>query len=343
MEKLKYSQICQRESDILRIVVEEYISNNKPIGSNYIKLKHDIPYSPATIRSIFADLEKLGFLQHAYTSSGRIPTDIGYRYYVDNFINTKKLKTGFIKNIEKQLLSISSNVDDLMQETALLLANLSGLFGVVVISDVRKSILTEIELISLASNKIMMVLALKSGIIKSLVLNMDIVVNPKDLEVVNRILRERLIGHSIDTIQASVSDLLKNSKLPKHQIIQIIFNHPLLPFQLNRNNKFYTSNYNRLLQYPEFKESNIIQRTILGLDEKHIKQILSKYNIKEDLITVIGNETENELLNHCAVVASNFESDFINGKLGILGPTRIPYKKVIRILKEFVEIMPNVC
>ena len=122
----------------------------------------------------------MGFLSHTYTSSGRVPTDIGYRYYVDNFINHDTLKTGLTENIEKQLLSISSNVDDLMQETALMLAKISGLFGVVIISGVRRSILTEIELIQLSTEKIMMVIALKSGMIKSLVLNLDISVSPND-------------------------------------------------------------------------------------------------------------------------------------------------------------------
>ena len=150
MEKLKYAQLNERESDILRIVVEDYISENKLIASNYLKTKYKIPFSSATIRSIFAKLEKMGFLSHTYTSSGRVPTDIGYRYYVDNFINHDTLKTGFTENIEKQLLSISANVDDLMQETALMLAKVSGLFGVVIVSGVRRSILTEIELIHLS-------------------------------------------------------------------------------------------------------------------------------------------------------------------------------------------------
>jgi len=343
MEKLKYAQLNERESDILRIVVEDYISENKLIASNYLKTKYKIPFSSATIRSIFANLEKMGFLSHTYTSSGRVPTDIGYRYYVDNFVNPDTLKTGFIDNIEKQLLSISSNVDDLMQETALMLAKVSGLFGVVIVLGVKRSILTEIELIHLSSDKIMMVIALKSGMIKSLVLNLDISVSPNDLNIVNRILRERLIGRSIEEIQSTISELLKNSLLPKHEIIQIIFKHPLLPFQLNRNNQLYTSSYQELMDYPEFQEYEIMQKTISGLGEKHIKNILSKDQIDQNLITIIGNEGENDLLNHCSIVASSFESENITGKLGIFGPTRIPYKNIIRILKEFVEIMPNVC
>jgi len=343
MEKLKYIHLNARESDILCIVVEEYISENNPVASNYIKLKYRIPFSSATIRNTFAKLESLGFLSHAYTSSGRIPTDIGYRYYVDKFIDLENVNTIIDENIEKQLLSISANVDDLMQKTALMLSKVSGLFGVVIVSEVRRSILTEIELISLASDKIMMVIALKSGMIKSLVLSLDITVSPQDLDIVNRILRERLIGKSIQEIQSSISDLLNNSSVPKHEIIQIIFEHPLVPFQLNRNNKLYTSTYQNLLEYPEFHEHEIMQKTILGLEEKHIKPILSNKDSNDKLITVIGNETNNELLNHCSIIASSFESEFIKGKLGLFGPTRIPYKNVISILKEFVEIMPNVC
>jgi len=343
MDKLQYSQLNERESNILRIVIEEYIAVNQPVASNNIKLKYNIPFSPATIRNILARLEYFGFLSHAHTSSGRIPTDLGYRYYVDQVINHDEVKTGLFEDVQEQLLSVSANVDELMQGTALILAKVSGLFGVVIISEVRKSILTEIELVSLSSDKLMMVIALKSGLLKSLVLNLDISVSPSDINIVNRILRERLIGLSVDEIQASITDLLKSNNVPKHEIIQIIFQHPQLPFQLNRNNQLYMSSYKGLLSYPEFQKYETLQKTISGLDEKHIKHILSNNVLEKNMLTIIGNESENDLLNHCSIIASGFDSDSITGKLGIFGPTRIPYKNIIRILKEFVEIMPNVC
>ena len=343
MDKLQYSQLNERESNILRIVIEEYIAVNQPVASNNIKLKYNIPFSPATIRNILARLEYFGFLSHAHTSSGRIPTDLGYRYYVDQVINHDEVKTGLFEDVQEQLLSVSANVDELMQGTALILAKVSGLFGVVIISEVRKSILTEIELVSLSSDKLMMVIALKSGLLKSLVLNLDISVSPSDITIVNRILRERLIGLSVDEIQASITDLLKSNNVPKHEIIQIIFQHPQLPFQLNRNNQLYMSSYKGLLSYPEFQKYETLQKTISGLDEKHIKHILSNNVLEKNMLTIIGNESENDLLNHCSIIASGFDSDSITGKLGIFGPTRIPYKNIIRILKEFVEIMPNVC
>ena len=342
MDKLQYNLLNERESNILRIVVEDYIAENQPVASNNIKVKYNISFSPATIRNILAKLEYLGFLSHAYTSSGRIPTDLGYRYYVDQIIVYDEMETDLIENVREQL-SVSANVDELMQGAALMLAKISGLFGVVIISEVRKSILTEIELVSLSSDRLMMVIALKSGLLKSLVLNLDISVSPNDISIVNRILRERLIGLSVDEIQASISDLLKNTNVPKHEIIQIIFQHPQLPFQLNRNNQLYMSSYKGLLSYPEFQEYETLQKTISGLDEKHIKHILSDDVLDKNMLTIIGNEGENDLLNHCSIIASRFESDSITGKLGIFGPTRIPYKNIIRILKEFVEIMPNVC
>jgi len=343
MDKLQYNQLNERESNILRIVIEDYIAENQPVASNNIKLKYNLPFSPATIRNILARLEYFGFLSQAHTSSGRIPTDLGYRYYVDQVINHDEMETGLFENVQEQLLSVSANVDELMQGTALILAKVSGLFGVVIISEVRKSILTEIELVSLSSDKLMMVIALKSGLLKSLVLNLDISVSPSDINVVNRILRERLIGLSVDEIQASITDLLKNNNVPKHEIIQIIFQHPQLPFQLNRNNQVYMSSYKGLLSYPEFQKYETLQKTISGLDEKHIKHILSSNVLEKNMLTIIGNESENDLLNHCSIIASGFDSDSITGKLGIFGPTRIPYKNIIRILKEFVEIMPNVC
>ena len=343
MDKLNYCILDKRESNILRIVIEDYIADNRPVASNNIRVKYKLPFSPATIRAILAKLENYGLLSHTFTSSGRIPTDLGYRYYVDNVIVHDETESESYENIFEQLLGISANVDELMQGTALMLAKVSGLFGVVIVSEVHKSILTEIELVSLSSDKIMMVIALKSGLLKSLVLNLDISISANDIVIVNRILRERLIGLNVNEIQVSISDLLKNYNSPQHEIIQIIFQHPQLPFQLNRNNRLYMSSYKGLLSNPEFQEYEILQKTISGLDEKHIKRILSNENLDKDMLTIIGNESENDLLNHCSIIASRFESDSIAGRLGIFGPTRIPYKNVFRILKEFVEIMPNVC
>jgi heat-inducible transcriptional repressor len=343
MDNLKYSILGERDSGILRIVIEDYIAKNRPVASNNIKVKYKVPFSTATIRAILAKLENHGLLSHAFTSSGRIPTDLGYRYYVDNVIGHDKTESESYENIFEQLLNVSSNVDELMQGTAQMLAKVSGLFGVVIVSDVRRSILTEIELVSLSTDRIMMVIALKSGLLKSLVLNLDISISANDIAIVNRILRERLIGLSVDDIQISISDLLKNNTSPQHEIIQIIFQQPQLPFQLNRNNRLYMSSYKGLLSNPEFQKHDILQKTISGLDEKHIKSILSNKNLDKNMLTIIGNESENDLLNHCSIIASRFESDSITGKLGIFGPTRIPYKNVFRILKEFVEIMPNVC
>jgi heat-inducible transcriptional repressor len=93
MDKLQYNHLNERESNILRIVIEEYIAVNQPVASNNIKVKYNIPLSPATIRNSLAKLEYLGFLSHAYTSSGRIPTDLGYRYYVDQVINYDEMET----------------------------------------------------------------------------------------------------------------------------------------------------------------------------------------------------------------------------------------------------------
>lgn len=343
MDKPKYTLLNERESNILRIVIEDYIAENRPVASNYIKVKYNISVSPATIRNILARLEYFGFLSQAHTSAGRMPTDLGYRYYVDNVISHDETETILFEDVREQLLSVSANVDELMQGAALILAKVSGLFGVVIISEVRKSILTEIEIVSLSSDRLMMVIALKSGLLKSLVLNLNISVSPKDITIVNSILRERLIGLSVDEIQSSITDMLKNPNVPKHEIIQIIFQHPQLPFQLNRNNQLYMSSYQGLLSHPEFQEYEILQKTISGLDEKNIKHILSNTILEQNMLTIIGNESENDLLNHCSIIASPFESDFIVGKLGIFGPTRIPYKNIIRILKEFVEIMPDVC
>jgi len=331
-----------RDQLILKSVIEKYIELNHPIGSKYLHTTIYKDISPATIRNSLAMLESFGLLTHTYVSSGRIPTDLGYRYYVDKLLATEIEIQELNPMIMHKLMDMSDNIENLMQATAGMLAKISRLFGIVVISGVQSSILTEIEVIPLSSDRVMVVMALESGLLRPIVLNLNVAISETQIETVNLILRERLVGLPLQEIQETVKGRLRDTSIFEHEIVQILWKKPNSIFNLAANDLVYTSSYRELLNYPEFQDSEILQRTIRGLQTENLTKFLPPPEENERVHTIIGSEIDEELLSHCSVLSSTFLGKSYNGYLAILGPTRIPYKNIKAVLKAFVEIIPHV-
>ena len=171
MNHIDHIHLTKRETEIFQLTVEEYILKNRPIGSEYLRNHFHLNISPATIRNALAALESKGLIKQPFTSSGRIPTDLGYRYYVDHLMEDSSSYADSVDEWSSALNKLSLNIEELMQATATMLAKATKLFGVVLVSEVQQGILRNIECIPLSSDRIMVVLAMDSGIIRSMVFN----------------------------------------------------------------------------------------------------------------------------------------------------------------------------
>jgi heat-inducible transcriptional repressor len=335
-------ELSSRDCLILKSVIEKYIEFNHPISSKYL---HDTIFqeiSPATIRNSLSMLESKGLLMHTHVSSGRVPTDLGYRYYVDELLSIEADIHEYDAKILDKLQDMADNIDNLMQATAGMLAKLSQLFGIVIISGVRKSILSEIEIVPLSSERVMVVLALESGLIRSIVLNLKVAVDTNQINAINLILRERLVGLPLREIHRTIEGRLRDTNIFEHEIVQILWQKPHTVFSLAEKDLVYTSSYGELLNYPEFQDSDILKRTINALQAPNLQNLLKHKNEHDIVHTAIGSEIEDRHLRHCSVLSTNFLGKSYNGHLAILGPKRIPYKDIKSVLKAFVEIIPNV-
>ena len=205
-------QLNDRENLILKTTIEDFISSGVPISSQKLYQRYFHSISPATIRNTLAALEKKGLLKHMHTSSGRLPTDSGYRYYVDTLIQDNTSMIDEYDNVSNKLSAVADNLEDLLQATALMLGKISHLFGVVMVSHQQRSILTDIELVQMASDRIMVVLALKSGFLRSIVLNLDLAIKDSVLEIINQALKDRLLGLSLDEIQDTILDRMRETE-----------------------------------------------------------------------------------------------------------------------------------
>ena len=275
-------ELNDRENLILKTTIEDFISSGIPISSQKLYQRYFHSISPATIRNTLAALEKKGLLKHMHTSSGRLPTDSGYRYYVDTLIqeNTTSMIDEY-DNVSSRLSAVADNLEDLLQATALMLGKISRLFGVVMVSHQQRSILTDIELVQMASDRIMVVLALKSGFIRSVVLNLNLAIKDSVLEVINQALKERLLGLSLDEIQDTILDRMRETDVYDHEIVQVLIQNSDKHFVISGDKLIYTSSFSQLLDYPEFHEIKKLQTLMTYFNEESLEGYFDKYLIAD--------------------------------------------------------------
>jgi heat-inducible transcriptional repressor len=179
MLSINIPDLTDREATILSAVVECYIESGIPVSSGYLTKNCGLNISSATIRNAMFSLEQKGYLTHLHTSSGKIPTDTGYRFYVNIIQEYQVLDSQISKKIEQELLIISDNVDELLDATAFMLAKVSHMFGIILVSGYQKSILSDIELVVLDGNRVVLVLAMDTGSVESIVMNPNLTIPSK--------------------------------------------------------------------------------------------------------------------------------------------------------------------
>jgi len=336
-------EISPREQHVLKAVIEDYILTNVPIGSNFLKNNHSFNCSPATLRHTMANLEQKQLLTHTYTSSGRIPTDFGYRYYVDHLMEQKDAGLASYEKIEQELASISTNLSELLQTTAAMLSKISHLFGISMLIQFDRSILNEIELVSLSTDRVMVILGMKSGVVRSIVLNLNLSVKEGDLNKITALLKEKLLGLTLKEIQDSIQVRIKDSPLSSHEIIQILLANPKRHFSIPENRSVYTSSTMNLLDQPENQHVGNLQKTLIAVDNENINHYFNTFLNKKNDYLLIGEENPDDLYKDYTIVTNVFGGSFFQGQIGIMGPTRIPYAKITGLLNHFSRIMSRVC
>ena len=231
----KYNNLDLRYASILETIVEGYINTCQPISSQYVQKRISADLSSATIRNVMSSLEKDGFLKQVHKSGGRIPTDLGYRFYINSISSNNIVNEDVIPELEDELKTVSSNVDEILNATATMLSELSNMFSIVMISEYQNSILVDIEIIELNGNRIMMVIGMDNGLVKSIVLDLDIDIKEKHIKSITTLLKDRLVGLSLSEIQNTIVYRLNDSPVFNHELIQVLINDRYSYFSIENN------------------------------------------------------------------------------------------------------------
>jgi len=327
----------EREQSILRTIINLYIINATPIGSRNLSkfLENNIKLSPATIRNIMADLEQMDYISHPHTSAGRVPTDKGYRYYVDNLIDKDISLTNEFKSIADELEQ-SSN-ESILKDAGKLLGLISHYLAIVRVPELTNIIIKKIELLKLSSNHILIVVAFDSNFVKTITMEISYVVSEKAINILNSFINEKLAGKDYNYINQHykyiAGELGIDSSSPiiglfVDSIDKIISNN-------NTNDKLHIVGTQNLLNLPEFENIYKI-RSLMELTENEdvlISVIDNSGKYNPDVKILIGSEMNNNALDDFSMIVSSYKLGKATGSIGLIGPRRMNYSKVISLVK----------
>ena len=222
-----------------------------------------------------------------------------------------------------------------------MLSKISKMFGVVSISGYQSSILTDIELISIHGNRVMLVLAMDTGLVKSIVLNLKINISDHLISKITKVLKESLVGCTLQEIQSTIIGRLSDAEMYDHELVQILVNDRYSYFNIDSNNSIYTSSSNVLLRHPEFQNITLYQKILPALDKTYLSEHFNQNFTNEVDKTLIGSENGDKILYDCSIVTSHFDLGKVKGRIGIIGPKRIPYLYIQNLLNKFTEVINN--
>ncbi len=336
-------ELNEREKNILRYIIQQFILTAAPVGSRNIAKRYELGISPATVRNIMADLEESGYIDHPHTSAGRVPTDKGYRFYVDSLMDVQTLNLEEKKLIQSEFESRSEENDDLLKLTSNILSKITHQLACVTYPKLESGTLEKIQIISLSAKRILVVISIKGGFIKTITLEFDSEIRETQIHSVQNLLNERLAGLSFKEIRATFKDRFKDVDENQKAIIRLFLNSADKVFRdtLTSENIYITGAKN-VIQQPEFEDPERFQSVIELIEDKDIiVHILDKSEevCPNDIYISIGKENEDQKLVDYSLITKEYKIGDVSGHLGIIGPKRMEYSKLIAVVDYVAKML----
>ncbi|MBO4898318.1 MAG: heat-inducible transcription repressor HrcA [Clostridia bacterium] len=330
-------ELSERKKQILQAVVDDYIKTAEPIGSRTIVKRHDINLSPATIRNEMADLEDMGFLEKPHTSAGRIPSKTGYRFYVNSLMRKSKLSLEETEKLRMALEERMGEMDALIAEASNIVSRLTAYTVIAAAPRAKNLTVKSIKLLPLGGNNLLLSIINSIGIVKNAGIELSKVPDDNFVYAYSKLLSETLCGKSPhDLSEEQLSELQrKASDYPEFykKVISYLFEW----FEQSARGGVYADGVVNIFNHPEYNDIERAKKFIGFLDDKeNIMGLLDGGGDKLDI--KIGDENGREELADCSVVTANYNvGDKMQGSIGVLGPMRMDYSRVISSLEVITD------
>lgn len=344
-------RLTAREGTILHLVVKSFIETAGPVASRFLSVRYDLGLSPASIRSTMNNLESKGYLRHPHTSAGRIPTNQGYRAFVDSLMESAVLTRSERRLMRSQLMAFHDDSDALIRESSRVLASLAGLLGVVLSPELTSGILERLEIVPVSSDRILFILSVQGGVIKTIVLNVVAGLERRHLDRLVELLNERLGGLPLDEIRRTCADRMMDLRGEQSGIVQLILNDSNSLFSEDpESRKVQVEGTTHILAQPEFHEADRMRGlvSLIG-DSTQIRKLLEKRELDtphtlERATVSIGREVSTESedddnVRILSIVSAQYQRSNMKGTIGVIGPTRMDYARMIALVEGMAMLM----
>jgi heat-inducible transcriptional repressor len=330
-------ELTDRERRVLEAVIQTYIATAEPAGSQTIARRYPLGMSPASIRSTMSDLEAKGFLFHLHTSAGRIPTDLGYRLYVNNLMRLVPIASEDHETLRRELNPDRTAIEEILRRAAQVLGVLTQELGLAASPRLDAVVLDRLELVHLSSERLLLVFNLRSGAIRTIFVQIPATIAPATVEHVARILNERLAGLSLREIRSSLAARLRDASGMEHgsELLNIFIAEGDEIFDISSDpDGIVLGSAELLADQPEFS-SNARMRGLLNLTERRdvLREALLARQ-RAGLSITIGSEHDDPRLADFTLVTSSYRLGELSGVIGVIGPTRMPYDKIIGLVQH---------
>lgn len=329
----------ERKRKILQAIINDYVSTAEPIGSRTIARKYDLGVSPATIRNEMADLELLGYLEQLHTSSGRIPSAKGYRFYVDTLLARPAISDNDISLISGWYNAKVRRIEEVFQETARIISRMTHNISLVLAPQISQSSFKYLQFLPMDERRVIVVIVTDGGFVENKMIDIPEDTTLEELQRVAEAINRRLSGVSLDSIKSSVLKEIRKAVVPDSNLFDAalaVLNNVLT---IDKKERLYLGGTTQLLSQPEFRDVEKMKNILLMLEEEQLLcDLLHTQEEDEDGIVVrIGHENTYSGIKDCSMVQAAYRMDGkIVGTIAVLGPTRMEYGKVMALL-EFMH------
>ncbi len=339
-------ELDERKIKILNSIIQTYLITGEPVGSRTISKYTDLNLSSATIRNEMSDLEDLGYIVQPHTSAGRIPSDKGYRFYVDNLMKEKIAEVDEMKDV---LIEKADKLDHLLKHVAKLLATNTNYATMISAPQYKRNKLKFIQLSRVEDNQLLVVVMLEGNVIKNRLIEVDERVSEDEVAKLNILINTFLQGLNLQEINMELIQRMKVQAEGYGQIIGHIIDAIAVVIQEEDDLEIYTSGTTNLLKYPELGDREKASELLYTMEEKKalseliVDQEDSGGENKNPIQIYIGSESPVSTMKDCSIVTATYElEEGVQGTIGIIGPKRMDYKKVVGNLQTMMNQLDDI-
>ncbi len=319
-----------RHETVLAVVVEQHVMTAQPVSSAVVARRSSLRLSPATVRYLMADLESEGYLRQKHPSGGRIPTDLGYRLYVDKLMRVRGLTTGERKLIMSEMRASCRHIDEVLRGACRVLSRIWGQLALALGPSITDGVLRRIELVPVASDRVLVVLSVASGMIRTVLVDTTHNVTPAKLEAASRVLNERLCGlplaDALQVMRIEPEAFSQEDPAVRQVLVRLADRQSLSKL----GGELYVDGTSRVLDQPEFGSTGMVGAFLRVVEARDvISRELALLRHHTDPVVVIGRENSVNELRECSMVAAGYRVGRASGAVAILGPIRMPYSTLM--------------